>query len=177
MPPEKAKPPFTATAEDTITDRQPFSVRGLVPFVPVAILCLVASVQIFLTRTASLTPWKGGGFGMFSTNDLGVFPTSDQVEWGARPIRVLISSTNGQREVTVSDKLIFRARRAAVLPSDHYLTDLARAIARIERDRGYQVSRVEIQVWRTDYEVESLAPRLELLRERTIDLGAPRQGP
>jgi hypothetical protein len=33
------------------------------------ILVLVAGIEIVPTRTAGLTPWKGSGFGMFSTTD------------------------------------------------------------------------------------------------------------
>jgi hypothetical protein len=36
---------------------------------PVALLLAVAGVQVTLTRTSGLSPWKGGGFGMFSTTD------------------------------------------------------------------------------------------------------------
>lgn len=39
--------------------------RGL----PGAILIVVAIVQIYLTQTANLSPWKGGGFGMFGAID------------------------------------------------------------------------------------------------------------
>lgn len=39
--------------------------RGL----PAAILVLVALLQIYLTHTANLSPWKGGGFGMFGAID------------------------------------------------------------------------------------------------------------
>jgi hypothetical protein len=34
-----------------------------------ALLATVALVQIFLVNTTGLSPWKGGGFGMFSTID------------------------------------------------------------------------------------------------------------
>ena len=36
-----------------------------VPF----LLCIVAVTQIFLSHTKHLTPWKGGGFGMFASID------------------------------------------------------------------------------------------------------------
>lgn len=39
--------------------------RGL----PATILILVAFVQIYLAHTAHLSPWKGGGFGMFGAID------------------------------------------------------------------------------------------------------------
>ncbi len=37
-------------------------------FVPF-LLCLVALTQIYLVYNRNLTPWKGGGFGMFATID------------------------------------------------------------------------------------------------------------
>ena len=36
---------------------------------PALLLALVAVCQIVLAKTADLTPWKGGGFGMFATLD------------------------------------------------------------------------------------------------------------
>lgn len=39
--------------------------RGL----PAAILILVALLQLYLSQTANLSPWKGGGFGMFGATD------------------------------------------------------------------------------------------------------------
>jgi len=40
---------------------------NLLKVITPALLIIVASVQIYLTSTTSLTAWKGGGFGMFST--------------------------------------------------------------------------------------------------------------
>lgn len=36
---------------------------------PAAILVMVALLQLYLTHTANLSPWKGGGFGMFGAID------------------------------------------------------------------------------------------------------------
>jgi hypothetical protein len=36
---------------------------------PTALLLLVACAQMILTRTDHLSPWKGGGFGMFASVD------------------------------------------------------------------------------------------------------------
>ena len=38
---------------------------------PAVLLVAMAVTQVVLTRTSDLTPWKGGGFGMFSTLDHG----------------------------------------------------------------------------------------------------------
>ncbi len=43
---------------------------GLVAAVPLAALVAVFLVQFFTAHTTVLTPWKGGGFGMFSTVDV-----------------------------------------------------------------------------------------------------------
>ena len=43
--------------------------RALLPALAPAILVLVALVQVYTSHTRHLTPWKGGGFGMFSTVD------------------------------------------------------------------------------------------------------------
>lgn len=46
------------------------SLAGIATAVAVpAILAAVAAMQIFLVNTTGLSPWKGGGFGMFSTID------------------------------------------------------------------------------------------------------------
>lgn len=37
--------------------------------VPAAVLVMVALLQLYLTHTANLSPWKGGGFGMFGATD------------------------------------------------------------------------------------------------------------
>lgn len=38
-------------------------------WLPAIILCGIASVQLYLANFDGLSPWKGGGFGMFSTVD------------------------------------------------------------------------------------------------------------
>jgi hypothetical protein len=43
--------------------------RVLVTCIPSALLCVVALHQAYRVSREGLTPWKGGGFGMFSTID------------------------------------------------------------------------------------------------------------
>ena len=47
--------------------------------VPPVLLVVVAVCQIGLAKTSGLTPWKGGGFGMFSTLDHGAYRGVDVV--------------------------------------------------------------------------------------------------
>ena len=78
---------------------------------PAAMLVTVASVQVVLTRTAGLTPWKGGGFGMFSTTD----------DSGRRRVRVFVTAPDRSEEIAISPSLEDAAARAAVLPSGRLL--------------------------------------------------------
>ena len=47
--------------------------------VPPLLLFVMAVIQIALARTADLTPWKGGGFGMFATLDHAAYRAVDIV--------------------------------------------------------------------------------------------------
>jgi len=143
---------------------QPHSIRNLLPLAPAALLCLVAVVQVYLTRTDHLTPWKGGGFGMFSTNDV---PT--------RQLHVWIRGPEGEKQIELPSASLGDANLAATFPSHGRLMVLARRIASIERSEGETVSGVRIQVWRTIFSVPTFEPRLELIRESVIDLTQPPQ--
>lgn len=56
-----------------------------------ALLCGLATNQLFLVETSNLSPWKGGGFGMFSTMD----------SPGARFVRVYLSTPTGDTPVMI----------------------------------------------------------------------------
>jgi hypothetical protein len=121
-----------------VTDRTRASVRLL----PIALLIVVASVQIALARTAALTPWKGGGFGMFSTLDHGVF----------RRIDVVIDAPGRSEGLIMPASLEATAARAAACPTDWLLRTLSEGIASRERRHARPVTRVTLTVWATDFD-------------------------
>jgi hypothetical protein len=122
---------------------------------PVALLLAVAGAQITLARTADLSPWKGGGFGMFSTTD----------DAGRRLIRVYVAAPDRSEEIGIAPSIEDAARRAAVLPTDARLTDLARRV--IDRERRYErpAESVRIETWRIEYSPVTLAASSRLVRE------------
>jgi hypothetical protein len=130
---------------------------------PVGLLLTVAGVQITLARTAHLSPWKGGGFGMFSTTD----------DSGRRTVRVYVSAPGRSEEIVIAPSIEDDARRAAVLPTDARLTLLARRI--VEREGRYQrpVEIVRIETWRVDYEPVTLAATSRLIRDFVYRVEAP----
>jgi hypothetical protein len=122
---------------------------------PVSLLIVVACTQVTLALTAGLTPWKGGGFGMFSTTDNGE----------RRYVRIFVSAVDRSEEITVSPSLSDAASRAAVLPRDAELSRLARRVVKRERRHRRPVEMVRIETWRIEYARDTLAATTHLTRE------------
>jgi hypothetical protein len=102
---------------------------------------LVALHQIYLARVAELTPWKGGGFGMFSSTD----------GLSQRRLKIVVRGPERAEEIFVPDGLGKLAAKAAALPDAVRLERLARAIVEEERAGGRPVDTVEIEVLSTRY--------------------------
>ena len=106
-------------------------------WLPTALLLWVASVQVALVRTAHLTPWKGGGFGMFAAVDGGA----------VRSVRILIEGPGRSELLAVPPSLEVDADRAIALPVPRLLARLAERVAAREARRGEPVARVTVEVW------------------------------
>ena len=107
---------------------------------PGVALVLLACVQVGLVFVADLSPWKGGGFGMFSTNDHGSF----------RSVRVFVEGPSGERRLGVpSDRLqaLFRVRE---LPDEAALRAFARSLAPEAPD----AAAIRVEVWRARFDAE-----------------------
>ena len=123
-------------------------------WLPVALLLSVAGVQVTLAKTAGLSPWKGGGFGMFSTTD----------DAGRRRVRVYVTAPERSEEITISPSLEDAAVRAGVLPGDRQFTRLARRVVERERRNGRPVEAVRIETWRIEYAPGTLSATARLGR-------------
>src|SRR5262249_14343881 len=122
--------------------RIPFRRSPLTPaLAPPAILVAVALMQIFLTYRTGLTPWKGGGFGMFATTD----------GTGFRYVRLFVDAPDRSEELEVPPSLEDLADRAQALPSTVQLDRLARATAAREQRKSRPVETVRVEVWRVDF--------------------------
>jgi hypothetical protein len=107
-----------------------------------------------MTEVQMLSPWKGGGFGMFSTLDERPF----------RYVRMFVRAPERSEELAVPPSLEDLAASAEILPSDRQLERLARAVVAREHRRGQPADQVRIDVWRVEFAPGSLAPRDHLLR-------------
>ena len=121
---------------------------------PALLLAIVATVQIVLTQVTMLSPWKGGGFGMFATLDGRPF----------RYARMFVSAPERSEELAVPPSLEEQVARTEMLPGDAQLERLSRAVVARERRHGRPVQDVRIEVWRVEFAKGSLMPRDRLLR-------------
>jgi hypothetical protein len=109
----------------------------------------LALAQIAGFYAYGLSPWKGGGFGMFATNDHG----------GFRSVRVIELLPSGERRVALppaQERLVRHAREA---PHAANLLRLAGAV----RDGVPQLGALRIEVWRTEFAAGDLTPRRVLV--------------
>jgi hypothetical protein len=130
---------------------------------PALLLVGMALLQIALAHTAGLSPWKGGGFGMFST--------TDRAE--GRYLRVYVQAHGRHEELRLAPALMDPATRAAVLPTTARLERFARDVGEHERRAGRPASTVRVEVWRAEFEGEPLTGRARQLRAVVLALDDP----
>lgn len=127
---------------------------------PVLILAGVATVQIGLAKSAGLSAWKGGGFGMFSTID----------DAPHRRMRVVVEAPDRSEEVALAPSIELDAVKATTLPTDRLLRRLAEAVAAREWRYQRPATRVRVTIWRHDVARDSLRFTPVVLRDFTHDV-------
>ncbi|WP_342377170.1 hypothetical protein NVS55_37900 [Myxococcus stipitatus] len=101
-----------------MTESSPWRERLLALCAP-ALLVLVAAVHLFLVEAKGLSPWKGGGFGMFSTVD----------SPSARFLRVYLVEGASEVQVRLPDRMKDLGYDVRVLPTHAALEGLASRVA------------------------------------------------
>jgi hypothetical protein len=123
-------------------------------WVPALALAIVAAAQVTLTQTAALSPWKGGGFGMFETTD----------GMGFRFVRIFVDAPARSEEIALAPSLEDAASRAVLFPSDALLTGLAEAVVAREDRYRRPVAAVRLEVWGMEFDGEPLTATEHRLR-------------
>ena len=114
-----------------------------------ALLAALALAQIAGWQACGLSPWKGGGFGMFATSDNGAF----------RSVRVVELAAGGERPVALPGELDRLRRHVREVPSAPNLRRLAEAL----RARAPSLGTLRVEVWRTEFAHDDLAPHAVLV--------------
>jgi len=145
-------PKVKPTARDRAAVRR--RIEAWLRWLPALLLVVVALHQIHLVERRGLSPWSGGGFGMFSTPDAAA----------TRHLHVFVLRPGLEREVAVPDALEDALRRALALPTDDRLRALGRALAELPTPDHGPATGVRIQVWGTEHAGETLEPKGRLIR-------------
>lgn len=103
----------------TATGKRLGGIGKAVALVPAIVLAAVAVGQMVVARTSDLSPWKGGGFGMFSTID----------SPGARVLRAFLVRGGEEIPVRVPGALRELASEVRTHPSQERLDELAESLA------------------------------------------------
>jgi hypothetical protein len=128
-----------------------------------ALLLIIAAGQIFVAHHSLLSPWKGGGFGMFSTID----------RPHARFLRVFLVVDGNELPVEVPDSLYFDAEKLRTMPSQARTSALARRLSeqdwadthypwqqRAQRVASYETDEfIGYQVFKGEQSVEPRSPQ------------------
>ncbi|NOQ15320.1 MAG: hypothetical protein GQ583_12695 [Methyloprofundus sp.] len=134
-------------------------------WLPIFLLFIVVAQHFFLVRTQHLSPWLGGGFGMFASTDVG----------SSRKIIVTAISKNGEENpITLAGHLEELYQRARGLPSARQLDELAQATWKeLEREsvegKEFSLALLRIEVWKTHYNVKSLQPEMAQIVLKIFD--------
>jgi hypothetical protein len=131
--------------------------RRLAIGAPAAVLIVVALTQMVLARTADLSPWKGGGFGMFASVDGVPF----------RWVRLYVSAPERSEEIVVPPSIDDQAHRVVTWPHRRAMEGLARAVIAREQRQQRPVDSVRVEIWRADVS-RALDVSERLVREITV---------
>jgi hypothetical protein len=155
--------------------------RALSVLVP-AVMVAIATLQLSLSQAQSLTPWKGGGFGMFSTVD----------SRDARFLRVYAITADGELPVRMPRPMAALASEARSLPTRARFETLARQLAatewvagddqtrtrlraRAKADAGLAsigVHAIRVEYWHYEFDAPARRLRAARLEQVTVAKGA-----
>jgi len=133
-------------------------VKKAILYLPTLLLVAIAVNQLILANFFSLSPWLGGGYGMFSTTDVG----------SNRHIHIYAKSEGIIKELIYPKELSDLALRTKSFPTDRNLDKFTRTIAQIEDDSS--INSIEVQVWKSHFKTYSLDPSSKILRSVELKL-------
>ena len=135
-------------------------------YLPSVLLIVVAAHQLWLVSSASLSPWWGGGFGMFATTDA----------WATRHLHIFAVRPGVRRELAIPQTLRKNIERVLVLPSEAQLQTLAIECADVPTPDEGPLEAIELQVWAARFDPDTLTPSSAPIRFLTVRLGEPGTG-
>lgn len=143
--------------------------KWVLNYLPIILFVMLAAQHFYLVSHEYLSPWLGGGYGMFSTTDYGP----------SRYIRVYALQDNIiQEEIEIPPRLSKLARKVRGLPDDKHVFQLARAIGNYLNLNLHGFPVIRIEVWATKYDAKTLEPaylKLNSIDHKTSSVKKPEQ--
>lgn len=130
----------------------------VISFLPSVLIIVIAINQLILANFFDLSPWHGGGYGMFSTSDVG----------SNRHMHVYAKSEGILKELLYPEYLDDLALRTKSFPTNKNLKKFAYKIAEIEDDNS--MNSIEVQVWKSYFRTYSLEPSGKMLKSLEIKI-------
>ena len=132
---------------------------------PAWLLVLVATAQIVAVKTGPLSPWLGGGFGMFATTDA---PSR-------RHLHAVALREGLREEIRLPRNLSRSVRKAQSFPSERRLRALALQLEAHLGEFGdphaAPLEAIAITVYRKRFDRDTLAPSGEPIASLTVPAG------
>ena len=123
-----------------------------ITYLPIIILIALALNQLVLANFLNLSPWLGGGYGMFSTTDAG----------SNRHLHIYLKSEGIKKELIYPPELRELALKTKSFPTNYSLARFAKKLLETEKDE-YTKS-IEVQVWKSHFKKHSLQPSSKILK-------------
>ncbi|HEX5066888.1 MAG TPA: hypothetical protein VFY49_12290 [Myxococcota bacterium] len=132
---------------------------------PAWLLVLVATAQIVAAKTGPISPWLGGGFGMFATTD----------SPSRRHLHAVALREGLHEELELPEELALSVRKAQSFPSQRRLRALAREIEAWVREtddpNAAPLEAIAISVYRVRFDRDTLAPSGEPVASLRVPAG------
>jgi hypothetical protein len=132
---------------------------------PAWLLVVVAAAQVVAAKTGPISPWLGGGFGMFATTDA---PSR-------RHLHAVALREGMREELELPEELAQPVRKTESFPSQRRLRALAREIAAWVREtddpHAAPLEAIAITVYRVHFDRDTLAPSGEPIASLRVPAG------
>jgi hypothetical protein len=129
--------------------------------VPSVLLVLVALNQIHLAHSASLDPWKGGGFGMFA---------STRGSESRHSHLFALREGADEIEVDLPEDLEDEEERLLTLPTPGRFDDFSKKLSESMQGELPDLAGIRVELWLSRFDVTDLTPDTRLMLEHEYRL-------
>jgi len=130
--------------------------KGLFSYLPIIVFLIIVLHHCYWIFQANLSPWLGGGYGMFSTTDYG--PSRYIMVYGLEDNII-------KEQIEIPESFSNVARKLRSLPNINNLQELALEMENYLRLSQYGFPHFRIEVWSTRYHKKTLIPSFYLLNK------------